>query len=57
MADATSLTPPRPILLKPALGASEMLLFSVALMNRLNKTESDIFATCMIPLLLKDLPF
>ena len=32
-----------------------MLLFSVARMNRFNKTEPDIFATCMISLLLKDL--
>ena len=34
-----------------------MLHFSVSLMNRLNKTESGIFASCMISLLLKDLPF
>ena len=32
-----------------------MLHFSVSLMNRLNITETGIFAPCMISLLLKDL--
>ena len=53
MADATSLTPPSPILLKPALGGVR----DVARMNRLNKTESDTFAPCMISLPAKGLLF
>ena len=34
-----------------------MITGNVSLMNRLNKTESNIFAPCMIFLLLKDLLF
>ena len=33
---ATSLTPPSPILLKPAIGGVRDVAFSVSLMNRLN---------------------
>ena len=56
MADVTSLTPPSPILLKPALGGVK----DVARMNRhftFNKTESDTFVPCLISLLPKDLLF
>ena len=44
------------IVLKPVLGARELLQFPLVLMNRLNKTESAVFIYFRFSLFLKD-PF